>query len=125
MLLDSTGPLARAAVEAIHTGDVPALQDLLTTHPDLARARLGDTKVARTLLHVATDWPGHYPGGPHTVTTLVTAGADVNARLPARTARPRCTGRPAATTSPSWTFSSTTVGGAPLTVPARPPAVRP
>ncbi|MEU5539844.1 ankyrin repeat domain-containing protein [Streptomyces sp. NPDC020362] len=81
MLLDMTAPPARAAVEAIRNGDAPALQALLITHPGLAGARLGDAKTARTLLHVATDWPGHYPGGPHTVTTLVAAGADVNARF--------------------------------------------
>ncbi|OXY89433.1 ankyrin repeat domain-containing protein [Streptomyces diastatochromogenes] len=81
MLLDATAPLALAAVEAVHAGDVPALQDLLTAHPGLATARLGDTRTARTLLHVATDWPGHYPRGPHTVTALVAAGADVNARF--------------------------------------------
>ncbi|MFD5795425.1 ankyrin repeat domain-containing protein [Streptomyces diastatochromogenes] len=81
MLLDTTAPLALAAVEAVHAGDVPALQDLLTAHPGLATARLGDTRTARTLLHVATDWPGHHPRGPYTVTALVAAGADVNARF--------------------------------------------
>lgn len=81
MLLDMTEPSALVAVEAIHAGDVPALEDLLAAHPGLATARLGDTKTARTLLHIATDWPGHYPRGPHTVTALVAAGADVNARF--------------------------------------------
>ncbi|MFE1880299.1 hypothetical protein [Streptomyces diastatochromogenes] len=45
MLLDTTAPLALAAVEAVHAGDVPALQDLLTAHPGLATARLGDTRM--------------------------------------------------------------------------------
>ncbi|MEU1408812.1 ankyrin repeat domain-containing protein [Streptomyces sp. NPDC005728] len=74
-----TAPPARAAVEAIRTGHVAALQDLLAAHPGLATARLGSTDNARTLLHVVTDWPGHFPGGPHTVTVLAAAGADVNA----------------------------------------------
>jgi ankyrin repeat protein len=30
-------------------------------------------------LHVATDWPGHFPNGPAVVAALVEAGADVNA----------------------------------------------
>ena len=37
--------------------------------------------MTRTLLHVATDWPGHFPNGPQTVSALVDAGADVNARF--------------------------------------------
>ena len=81
MLIDTTAPLARALGEAIQSGDVAALRHLLTTHPGLATARVGDTNCARTLLHLATDWPGHPPDGPATVTALVTAGADVNARF--------------------------------------------
>jgi ankyrin repeat protein len=81
MLIDTTAPLARAVGEAIRSGDVAALRDLLTAHPGLATARVGDTDCARTLLHLATDWPGHPPDGPAKVTALVTAGADVNARF--------------------------------------------
>jgi hypothetical protein len=50
-------PLAKAVVAAVHTSDVEGLRGLLNEHPGLAGARLG----ARTLLHVATDWPGHFP----------------------------------------------------------------
>ncbi len=32
------------------------------------------------MLHVATDWPGHFPGGAATVRALIAAGAEVNAR---------------------------------------------
>ncbi|MCL8009787.1 ankyrin repeat domain-containing protein [Streptomyces sp. AS02] len=81
MLIDTTDPLGRVAVEAIRTGDVNALQDLLTAHRGLATARLGNLKTARTLLHVATDWPGHLPNGPRTVAALVGAGAEVDARF--------------------------------------------
>ncbi|WP_433306942.1 ankyrin repeat domain-containing protein [Actinoplanes sp. CA-030573] len=87
LVLDTEDPLAVAAVRAIHTGDVPALRRLLAERPELATARLGDHDggpgggMARTLLHVATDWPGHYPDGPGTVAALVAAGADVNARF--------------------------------------------
>lgn len=77
-------PVAAAAVEAIHTGDLPALQRLLAEHPWLATARLGDDDpdgMSRTLLHVTTDWPGHFPNAAATVALLVQAGADVNARF--------------------------------------------
>jgi hypothetical protein len=82
--IDTEDPLAVAAVEAIHSGDLPALKRLLSDHPELATARLGDDDpdgMSRTLLHVVTDWPGHFPNGAATVALLVEAGADVNARF--------------------------------------------
>ncbi|CAN5162856.1 hypothetical protein BH18GEM1_BH18GEM1_20330 [soil metagenome] len=86
MLLDihTDEPLAVAVVEAIRTGDLPALKRLLAENPGLAQARLGDGDpcgVSRTLLHVATDWPGHFPNGAATVALLIEAGAEVNARF--------------------------------------------
>ena len=36
---------------------------------------------AGSLLHVVTDWPGHFPNGARTVAVLVAGGADVNARF--------------------------------------------
>ncbi len=81
MFMDTEDPLAHTAVDAIHTGDIPALQRLLADHPELATVQLGDSGMARSLLHVATDWPGHYPNGPAVVTALVAAGADVHARF--------------------------------------------
>jgi hypothetical protein len=77
-------PLAVAAVEAIRTGDLLALRRLLDEHPGLATVRLGDDDpggMSRTLLHVATDWPGRFPNAAATVALLVAAGADVNARF--------------------------------------------
>jgi ankyrin repeat protein len=70
-------PLAVAVVEAIHTGDIEALKRLLAQNPDLATARIG----ARSMLHIATDWPGHFPNSAATVATLIAAGAEVNARF--------------------------------------------
>ncbi len=82
--LSTEDPTARAAVRAIRAGDLDALKTLLTEHPGLATARLGDDDPAgtsHTMLHVVTDWPGHFPDGPATVAALVAAGADVNARF--------------------------------------------
>jgi hypothetical protein len=82
--IDAEQPLAVAVVAAIRSGDLPALQRLLAEHPQLATARIGGDDPAgtsRTLLHVATDWPGHFPNGAATVALLVEAGADVNARF--------------------------------------------
>ena len=77
-------PVAVAAVEAIRSGDVAGLRRLLDAHPGLARVELGGDgpcEMSRTLLHVVTDWPGHFPNGAETVAVLVDAGADVNARF--------------------------------------------
>lgn len=76
---------ARAApiVTAIQAGDVGALRRHLTDNPELAAARIvDDLGVSRTLLHVAADWPGHFPHGPQIVAALIAAGADVNAVAP-------------------------------------------
>ena len=72
-------PRAVAATAAVQAGDLAALQSLLTSDPWLATARIGDADCYRTLLHAATDWPGHFPNGPAVVERLVAAGADVNA----------------------------------------------
>jgi uncharacterized protein len=82
--IDTEDPLAIAATEAIHAGDVPTLKRLLREHPELATARLGDDEPAgmsRTLLHVATDWPGHFASVGATVAALIDAGADADARF--------------------------------------------
>jgi uncharacterized protein len=75
-------PPAREAIAAIRAGDLEALACLLAEHPGLARMRIarrgGQTL---TLLHVATDWPGHFPNGRAAVAMLVEAGADVDARF--------------------------------------------
>jgi hypothetical protein len=83
LVLDTEDLLAAAAVAAIHAGDVTVLQHLLADQPRLATSRLGDYDVgmSRTLLHVVTDWPGHYLHGAETAAALVAAVAEVNARF--------------------------------------------
>ena len=67
------------ATIVVQRGDLVRLAELLDAHPWLATARFGDRDRHRTLLHVATDWPGHFPNGPSVVARLVEAGADVDA----------------------------------------------
>jgi ankyrin repeat protein len=86
-ILRADEPLAVAVVEAIRGGDIDALRRLLRDHDGLASARIRATDTddqehsARTLLHVATDWPGHFPNASATVAVVTAAGADVNARV--------------------------------------------
>src|SRR5258708_105806 len=79
--LSPDDPLATVAVDAIHRGDVEALKCPLDSNPDLVTARIGGV---RTLLHIATDWPGHFPNVAATIAELVGRGADVNARSTGR-----------------------------------------
>lgn len=84
VMISTEDPTAKAAVAAIHSGDLDALRRLLAEHPELATARLGDDGpqgMSRSLLHVVTDWPGHFPNGAATIAVLVEAGADVHARF--------------------------------------------
>lgn len=119
MWLTIDDPLAKSVVQAIRTGDVPGLTQLLAGNPGLATARIvgteegrasnegtgsgetgdansgdagantngGDTGggtdrgMSRTLLHTATDWPGHYPNNAAVVSALIEAGAEVNAQF--------------------------------------------
>lgn len=88
---------------AIRTGDVDTLQRLLRERPELAAARIVDARgVARPLLHVAADWPGHFPRGPEAVAALIAAGADVDAAVPGP--------KGSAETALHWAASSDDVG---------------
>ncbi len=80
-LIAADEPLALAATNAVQAGDLTELRRLLGEHPWLATARIGDEGMSRTLLHAATDWPGHYPNNVDTIRILVDAGADVDARF--------------------------------------------
>jgi ankyrin repeat protein len=78
-LIAADDPLAVAATAVVQAGDLDALDRLLSNDPWLTTARIGDWDSYRTLLHAATDWPGHFPNGPAVVQRLAAAGADVNA----------------------------------------------
>lgn len=83
-LIPADDPNALAATEAVQRGDLTGLRRLLDEHPGLARARLGTEDpdgMSRTLLHAATDWPGHYPDVTATIALLIEYGADVDARF--------------------------------------------
>ena len=74
-------PAAVAVVAAIQQGDVATLRRLLADNDGLVTAFIaGKRRSGRSLLHIATDWPGHFPNGVQTATVLIEAGADVNAR---------------------------------------------
>jgi uncharacterized protein len=80
--LISTDPVAISITSAIHTGDVAALRQLLSDDAGLANARIvGADGVERSMVHVATDWPGRFPNVAATLRVLASAGADVNARM--------------------------------------------
>jgi hypothetical protein len=84
VVLAGDDPLAVAATEAVQRGDLERLRLLLTEHPGLARAAIGDHRpggMSRSLPHGATDWPGHFPNNVATVKLLPEHGADVNARF--------------------------------------------
>src|SRR5712664_3913197 len=83
---------AAAAVEAISSGDTKSLKRLLSQNSSLANTRVDNE---RTLLHVATDWPGHFPNNIETIAAL--------AAIP----RLRSTGLRVAMTWEQSTFSST------------------
>lgn len=65
---------------AVHSGDVATVRRLLRDNPGLAAARLGGGRGgSATPLHLVTDWPGYFPGGPEIARLLIAAGADPNA----------------------------------------------
>jgi len=73
-------PAAISLLAAIRTGDLPSLQEMLAKQPALASAIIGEGAKLRTPLHVATDWPGHFPNGTAIVSALIDAGANPNVR---------------------------------------------
>jgi ankyrin repeat protein len=83
IVLAADDPLAVEATQLIQAGDLDRLAQLLNEQPSLTAAHIGvcPDGMSRTLLHAATDWPGHFPNNPQVVQLLIDAGADVNARF--------------------------------------------
>jgi uncharacterized protein len=85
LTLRSDDPIAIEVCQAIRDGEVEQLQRLLAANPKLVHARVTPAacsdRNSRTLLHIATDWPGNLPNVAATIRALVDAGADVNARF--------------------------------------------
>jgi ankyrin repeat protein len=80
MTISESDPKAAELTAAVKSGNVDALLKLLAENPGLATVRIVDSRgVERTLLHIACDWPGHFPNGRAIITALVKAGADPNA----------------------------------------------
>jgi ankyrin repeat protein len=79
-VLPADSPVAVALADAIRRGELAVLRQLVADDPGLATVRIaGSDGCERTLLHVATDWPGYFPNGPAVVELLLAAGADPNA----------------------------------------------
>lgn len=83
LLLPEDHPTAVAVTTAIQRGDVDQMERLLAESPALATARVVDARgVGRTALHLATDWPGHFPQVARTIAVLAAAGAELDAVVP-------------------------------------------
>jgi ankyrin repeat protein len=68
--------------DAIRTGDLASLREVLGEYPELASTPLGGRFKSRTALHLVADWPGYFPNGPQVVRVLVQVGADPDGRNP-------------------------------------------
>ena len=79
-IIDPADPRATAAIEAIHKGDDHGCVNFSPTTAAGHRGT-GEHPDDPPLLHVATDWPGHYPNGPQVIAVLVDAGAEVGTRF--------------------------------------------
>lgn len=73
-------PLAVNLIQAIQGGNTELLQQLLSEDSERARLSIEDSdkSIYRSLLHVATDWPGHFPNVAETIQILLASGADPN-----------------------------------------------
>lgn len=75
--------IAVELTNVITTGDLVKLRQLLADNPDISTVRIRSTEDenCRSLLHIATDWPGNFPNVADTINLLVSAGANPNAEI--------------------------------------------
>ena len=91
-IISAADTRALEIVAAIRAGDTALVGELVARHPKWITGWIvdgpdpacatpsGGPGTGRTLLHIVTDWPGHFPNGPAMVRLLAAAGADVSAR---------------------------------------------
>lgn len=83
--LPADDPLAVAVKAAITQGHLSSLHHILSLHPHLPTIRIISQTPAgvesRTLLHIATDWPGNFPHTSETIAALAKTGPPVSARF--------------------------------------------
>jgi hypothetical protein len=89
MRIPSTDALAIELVQLIRNGKLVELTAMLAKKPNLVQAIILERSPAcgsseftgRSLLHLATDWPGHFPAVAQTIKLLLELGADPNVRF--------------------------------------------
>lgn len=72
--------MATQLADAVSAGDAATVQTLLAQRPELSLATVADNP--RSMLHYATDWPGHRPNVGRIIELLIAAGADPQATIP-------------------------------------------
>lgn len=81
MQIEASESRASTAIEAIKSGNVDLLRQILADHPELVKAHIMSSGDGRTLLHILADWPGRLPNNLSTAKILIDAGCDVNAKF--------------------------------------------
>mgnify|MGYP002778227044 FL=1 len=73
--------MGEVVIEAIRKGDVEGVARMLDEDTSLGGARVDGE---RTLLHVATDWPGHWPRVGEMIRMLAARGVELDAAFPGK-----------------------------------------
>lgn len=80
MRLSFKNSLGQLLMDHIKNGHVSELYNVLNNKPALAHCRIVDSENhERTLLHIATDWPGHYPNNVEVINLLASFQVNMNA----------------------------------------------
>lgn len=80
-MIAADDPRAVQFTRAVQSGDVDEVARLIVADPTLATDRYGDDTMSRTALHIATDWPAHFPRVTETIRVLARAGAPLDGRF--------------------------------------------